>query len=261
MVSAISFGVFCRKAPSTRAIIRSRKVEPWPAVILTLIQSEMTSVPPVTAERSPPDSRMTGADSPVIAASLTEATPSTTSPSPGIRSSALTSTRSPGLRLVAATSRHAGASARSSSLATVEVRALRRLAACALPRPSATASAKFANRTVNHSHKTTWNEKPSPARPKARSRRKRSVVSVATTSTTNMTGLRIISRGSSFATAVASAGRRILPLRKDRPGSRRRPDRDAALIRVDIAGAPNRACRPASRNAPRAGRTRGRGRR
>ena len=47
----------------------------------TRIQSDRTCVPPVTAERSPPDSRMTGADSPVIAASLTEATPSTTSPS------------------------------------------------------------------------------------------------------------------------------------------------------------------------------------
>ncbi len=35
----------------------------------------MTRVPAVTAERSPPASRMTGALSPVIAASLTEATP------------------------------------------------------------------------------------------------------------------------------------------------------------------------------------------
>ena len=33
-------------------------------------------MPPVTAERSPPASRMTGADSPVMADSLTEATPS-----------------------------------------------------------------------------------------------------------------------------------------------------------------------------------------
>ena len=46
-----------------------------------MIQSESTCVPPVTAERSPPLSRMTGADSPVIAASSTEATPSITSPS------------------------------------------------------------------------------------------------------------------------------------------------------------------------------------
>ena len=43
------------------------KVEPGAAVIFTLIQSERTVVPPVTAERSPPASRMTGADSPVIA--------------------------------------------------------------------------------------------------------------------------------------------------------------------------------------------------
>ena len=49
---------------------------PGAAVTFTLIQSESTVVPPVTAERSPPDSRMTGADSPVIADSLTEAMPS-----------------------------------------------------------------------------------------------------------------------------------------------------------------------------------------
>ena len=86
IVSAISFGVFWRDAPSTSAIMRSRKVPPGSAVTRTTIQSESTWVPPVTAERSPPDSRMTGADSPVIADSFTEATPSTTSPSPGIMS-------------------------------------------------------------------------------------------------------------------------------------------------------------------------------
>ena len=62
MLSAISFGVFWRSAPSTKAIMRSRKVEPCAAVMRTLSQSETTSVPPVTADRSPPDSRMTGAD-------------------------------------------------------------------------------------------------------------------------------------------------------------------------------------------------------
>src|SRR3954470_12036871 len=60
MLSAISFGVFWRSAPSTKRIMRSRKVEPGAAVILTRIQSDRTWVPPVTAERSPPDSRMTG---------------------------------------------------------------------------------------------------------------------------------------------------------------------------------------------------------
>ena len=93
--SASSFGVFCRSAPSTSAIIRSMKVEPGAAVIFTLMKSESTVVPPVTAERSPPASRMTGADSPVIADSLTDATPSTMSPSPGMMSPASTSTMSP----------------------------------------------------------------------------------------------------------------------------------------------------------------------
>src|SRR6187402_3054368 len=50
-----------------------------------------TSVPPVTAERSPPDARMTGADSPVIADSSTDATPSIASPSTGMNSPASTS--------------------------------------------------------------------------------------------------------------------------------------------------------------------------
>ena len=47
--------------------MRSMKVEPCAAVMRTLIWSDSTVVPPVTAERSPPASRMTGADSPVIA--------------------------------------------------------------------------------------------------------------------------------------------------------------------------------------------------
>ena len=54
----------------------------------TTIWSDSTRVPPVTAERSPPDSRMTGADSPVMADSSTEAMPSMTSPSDGMISPA-----------------------------------------------------------------------------------------------------------------------------------------------------------------------------
>ena len=84
IVRAISLGVFWREAPSTSAIIRSMKVSPGLLVTLTTIRSDSTVVPPVTAHRSPPDSRMTGADSPVIADSSTVATPSTTSPSPGM---------------------------------------------------------------------------------------------------------------------------------------------------------------------------------
>ena len=152
MLSAISFGVFCRDAPSTSAIMRSRKVEPGAAVMRTTIQSETTSVPPVTALRSPPDSRMTGALSPVTAASFTLAMPSTTSPSEGIRSPASTSTWSPTRSSVAALGcQIARSSGRISSLARVSVRARRRLSAWARPRPSATASAKVAKSTVSHS--------------------------------------------------------------------------------------------------------------
>ena len=166
MFSAISFGVFCRSAPSTSAIMRSRKVEPCVAVMRTLIQSDSTRVPPVTAERSPPLSRMTGADSPVIADSSTEAMPSTTSPSLGIISPASTSTKSPGLRSGAATGSYTPAQSKrplepgSSRFANVSVRARRSVAACALPRPSATASAKLANSTVTQSQRMIWKVKP-----------------------------------------------------------------------------------------------------
>src|SRR5262249_4429079 len=50
----------------------------------TTIESDRTVAPPVTPDRSPPASRMTGADSPVIADSSTDATPSMISPSPGM---------------------------------------------------------------------------------------------------------------------------------------------------------------------------------
>ena len=57
------------------AIMRSRKVSPGFTVTRTMSQSDSTRVPPVTAEKSPPDSRITGADSPVMALSSTDATP------------------------------------------------------------------------------------------------------------------------------------------------------------------------------------------
>ena len=93
-----------------------------------------------------------------------------------------------------------------SSLAWLSVRVLRSDSACALPRPSATASAKLANSTVNHSHRMIWKVKPRFAPPVTRSRRKITVVSAATTSTTNITGLLIITRGSSLAKAEPIAG-------------------------------------------------------
>ncbi len=107
--------------------------------------SESTRVPPVTALRSPPDSRITGADSPVIADSSTDAIPSITVPSPGITSPASTRTTSP-LR-----SSDAARSEPSSRRAMVSERMVRSVAACALPRPSASASARLAKITVSHS--------------------------------------------------------------------------------------------------------------
>ena len=123
MPSAISFGVLRREAPSTSEIIRSRKEPPGSWVISTTIRSERTRVPPVTAERSPPASRMTGADSPVIADSSTEAIPSITVPSPGMPSPASTTTTSP------RTSSAADFSVPSRIFAEASVRIARRLAA------------------------------------------------------------------------------------------------------------------------------------
>ena len=254
MFSAISFGVFCRSAPSTSAIMRSRKVEPCAAVMRTLIQSDSTRVPPVTAERSPPLSRMTGADSPVIADSSTEAMPSITSPSLGIRSPASTSTMSPcfssgaGDRLIGQF--ESAFEPAAAAWPCVSVRARRSVAACALPRPSATASAKLANSTVTHSQRMIWKVKPrcSPP-PVSRSRRKITVVSAATISTTNITGFLIIS-------ARVELDERL-------PDRRQQDRRDPASwtgTRASCCGFPwvsclcQRGCRRASRSARRRGR-------
>ena len=109
-------------------------------------------MPPVTALRSPPLSRMTGADSPVIADSSTEAMPSMTSPSPGMVSPAETTTTSPLRSSLALTCLTAPST---STLARVSVLVLRRVSACALPRPSAIDVAKLANNTVNQSQPLT----------------------------------------------------------------------------------------------------------
>ena len=205
MLSAISLGVLRREVPSTRAIMRSRKLAPGSWVMRTTIRSESTRVPPVTALRSPPDSRMTGADSPVMADSSTEATPSTTSPSPGIRSPASQTTRSPGRSWEAGTLSSCPPSSRRRAI--ISLRVARRAFAWALPRPSATASARFAKTTVNHSQRATTpvNHRPS-VRPRKRSARKIPVVIALPTSTTNITGLRIWTRGSSLRKDAQSAG-------------------------------------------------------
>ena len=199
MLSAISFGVLRRSAPSTRAIMRSRKLLPGSWVISTTIRSESTRVPPVTALRSPPASRITGADSPVIADSSTEAMPSITVPSPGISSPASTTTTSPGC-----SSDGRALARRPAACATVSVRVARSASAWALPRPSASASARLANTTVSHSQSATVNVNqagslppPSGSPPKAWISQP-IVVIRAPTSTTNMTGLWTWWRGSSL---------------------------------------------------------------
>ena len=99
--------------------MRSMNDCPGSCVISITRRSESTRVPPVTALRSPPDSRMTGADSPVIADSSTDAMPSMTVPSPGITSPASTITTSP------RASSPAGRVVPSCMLASVSVRSAR----------------------------------------------------------------------------------------------------------------------------------------
>ena len=193
MFRAISLGVFARVAPSTRAIIRSMKLSPGLAVTCTTIRSDSTFVPPVTELRSPPDSRITGADSPVMADSSTLATPSTTSPSPGMTCPAVTTTRSPTRSWVAGTA--SSCSPAPSRYAVVSVLARRRVAAWALPRPSATASERLAKMTVSHSQATTAHAKTLGCITAE------TVENTAPTSTTNITGLRIMTRGSSLTNA------------------------------------------------------------
>ena len=147
--SAISLGVFWRLAPSISSIMRSMNDSPGLAVTRTVISSESTLVPPVTAERSPPASRITGADSPVMADSSIVAAPSMISPSAAINSPTATTNTSP-FRSDSA-SRQVNEPSGLRRLARVLVRLLRSVSAWALPRPSAMASAKFAKITVNHS--------------------------------------------------------------------------------------------------------------
>ena len=158
-------------------------------------------MPPVTAERSPPDSRMTGADSPVMADSSTEATPSMISPSEGMWSPASHTTRSPLASEAAGTS--SSVPSRSRRRAMVSERILRRAEAWALPRPSAMASAKLAKITVRKSQMVMDQLKmPGWAMDSIK-------VTIEPISTTNMTGFLTCTRGSILVTEPTSASLRI----------------------------------------------------
>ena len=129
---------------------------------------------------------MTGADSPVMADSSTDATPSMISPSAGMNSPACTMTTSFFRRLAAGTFSMPLAPVR--RFATVSVRVLLSVSACAFPRPSAIASAKLANRTVNQSQKATCPVKSGRPMPDVSSWMKMIVVRRLPTSTMNITG-------------------------------------------------------------------------
>ncbi len=169
----------------------------------TTIRSESTLVPPVTAERSPPDSRMTGADSPVMADSSTEAMPSMISPSEGMRSLASQTTVSPLFSSAAGTSSSVPSAL--SRRASVSERILRRVSACALPRPSAIASAKLAKITVRKSQ-TVMDQVKVDGWAIASTK-----VTTVPTSTTNITGFRICTLGVSFRNGIDEG------LAEDRP--------------------------------------------
>ena len=156
---------------------------------------------------------MTGADSPVMALSSTEAAPMTISPSAGICSFALTKNRSFLFRMAEFVSsawmrkNSAGSSAwwpfatrPSFSLwASTSRFAARRASACALPRPSARASAKFANSTVSHSTTEMARMKPGAASAMPNSdRTNKTSVKTADRYTMNITGFFACSRGASF---------------------------------------------------------------
>ncbi len=79
----------------------------------------------------------------------------------------------------------------------------------ALPRPSATASAKLANSTVNHSHSAICSPIAALGPPARVSRRASTVATRLTSAVEKMTGLRARLRGSSLRKACLTAGPRI----------------------------------------------------
>ena len=175
--------------------MRSRNDLPGSWVTSITSRSESSFVPPVTAERSPPDSRITGADSPVIADSSTEPTPSMISPSAGMTSPGLDDDDVAALQLGR---RHLDAPSRSARDAwSCASRAARSPAPCRGPRRSPRRSSRTARsaRARPRSRRRTRGCRCGRAR--ARGRRSPVVITLPS-STMNITGFRTCSRGSSF---------------------------------------------------------------
>ena len=109
----------------------------------------------------------------------------------------------------------------SASRAVVSARIERSDAACARPRPSASASARLAKTTVSQSQTVTVKvnhegSSPPPSGSPPKSWMIQAIVVIsAPTSTTNMTGLRTCTRGSSFLNEAPIAGHRMSGVNRD----------------------------------------------
>ena len=87
--------------------------------------------------------------------------------------------------------------------------------AWALPRPSASASAKLPNSTVSHSQNTSWPWNAALPGAPIRVRTHSTVASAATSPVTNITGLRTRVRGLSLNTASRAAAVTSGPVNRD----------------------------------------------
>ena len=207
MFSAISLGVFCRLAPSTRAIIRSMKLSPGLAVIShdDAVGEHLGAAgdrAPVAAGLADDRGGLAGDRRLVDAGDTLDDVAVAGDDLPGHDDDPVAELqlRSPGRPRVPSTQ----------PWASVSVLARRRVAACALPRPSATASARLANTTVSQSQATTAQAKT------LGSVKANTVERTAPTSTTNMTGLRTMTRGSSLRSGVRQRGEQHLGV--EQPG-------------------------------------------
>ena len=168
-------------------------------------------VPPVTAERSPPDSRITGAH---LAGDRRLVDRGDALDHLAVAGDDVAGLDQDQVARLEVLGRSAlvelaivGGAAAASPAWWCGWRAGRRPAPCRGPRPPPRRS--WRRSSVNQSQRMIWKLKPRLPAPVARSRRKRTVVRSATTSTTNITGLRIIGRGSSLPKAEPSAGTTI----------------------------------------------------
>ena len=151
MSRAISLGVFWRLAPSTRAIMRSRKVSPGLEVI-------RTTMPVGEHPGAAGDRRAVAAGLPDHRGGLAGDGRLVHGGDP-LDDVAVARDELPGLHHAQVAELELARRHLHHVVAPLDVGdglrpGLRRVSAWALPRPSATASAKLANSTVNHSHTT-----------------------------------------------------------------------------------------------------------